>query len=138
LQAISPDQHVAGIDDHLAFGEYLRQSGRNDPTTVGWGITALFYSAIHAVRGYLQANHRERVSSHNDMRRFYDKYPELRKTKDEYDELKQQSQSARYYLNPNFDWSDYDELKKSALKIQDAWQELTLMAIGTKLGVASR
>lgn len=125
---LAADQHIAGAEAHLAFGDSLRAAAGadpgavEDPTVVGWAITALFYCAVHAVRAYLVAAKGVRVSAHEDMKRYLADYPELRKTSSAYSTLKQESESARYYLNSNFRWKDYDELRKDAARVLATWK----------------
>jgi hypothetical protein len=114
-------QHLAGAKANLAFAGGLRTAQATDSVVVGWAITALFYSAVHAVRAYLLARHGVRVAAHEDMRSLLQLHPELRRTHTAYNHLKQQSESARYYLNPAFTWSDYDSLLKDAERILTTW-----------------
>jgi hypothetical protein len=46
-------RHLDNIEKNLAFADWLKSSGRTDPTTVGWAITVLFYASLHAVRAHL-------------------------------------------------------------------------------------
>ena len=121
--------HLEAVGAHLEYAAFLKSTLRDDPVTVGWAITALFYAAVHSVRGYLKACKQIDVSSHDDFRQWIQKYPELKRTSSEYDLLKQQSQSARYYCNPNFTWTDVDVLRKKAEKVAATWRDLTLKCL---------
>jgi hypothetical protein len=114
--------HLAAVDAHLAHAERLKATGDADPVMVGWAITALFYAALHAVRGYLRACKDVEVTSHDEFKNLIHAYPELKRTNEDYDNLKQQSQSARYYCNPNFTWADYEHLRRKALRIASMWK----------------
>jgi hypothetical protein len=120
-ESAGADVHVRAVADHIAFGDWLKASGRDDATAVGWAITALFYAALHAVRAYLKACKSVDVSSHDDFKAYERQYPELKKTALDYNFLKQESQSARYYCNPNFTWSNFDELRKKAERVAGIW-----------------
>ncbi len=105
---------MRGAREQLQHADWLRSSGVSGPTAIGWAITALFYATVHALRGYVAERHRHRVASHEDVRRLWNKYPELKRVKANYTGLKQQSESARYYLNDQFTWNDYDKLRSKA------------------------
>lgn len=126
---LTAERHIRGAKNNLAFGDALKASGQNDPTTVGWAITALFYSAVHTVRAYLLARHKVVVSSHEDVRSFESKYPELKRTSPSYRHLKQQSEKARYYLFERFTWDDYIDLRVDAQRVLSTWE--------AKVGTAS-
>jgi len=114
--------HIKASSDHLQHGDRLRASGVNDPVTVGWAITALFYSALHAVRAYLKACKNIEISSHDDHKaKQRHEATELNRTAVDYRQLEQQSQSARYYCNGNFTWDDFDHLRKNANKVANTW-----------------
>lgn len=123
---LSPEAHLEGAAKNLAYAEWLRAQGRTDSLAVGWAITALFYSAVHAVRAYLLARHNVKVTSHDDVKSFERQYPEIRRTVIDYEWLKQESHSARYYLSPHFTWDDYAKLRKAAEKIDNTWRTKTV------------
>ena len=113
-------RHIAAVQSHREFAEFLRGSGRDDPVTVGWAITALFYASVHAVRAYLTARHGESVTAHQDMYQLYRSHPELKRTQDAYDLLKQKSEGARYYAE-TFVWKDFENLLQDARKVESTW-----------------
>ncbi len=115
------ETHLRAVTEHIAHGEWLKSSGRTDATTVGWAITALFYAALHSVRAYLKACKNVDVSSHDDFKAYERQFPELKKTALDYNFLKQESQSARYYCNPNFTWTNFDDLRKKAERVAGIW-----------------
>lgn len=115
---------MAGAEANLVFAAGLRAAAVQDHVVIGWAITALFYSSVHAVRAYLLARHDVRVAAHEDMRSLLQKHPELKKTHTAYYHLKQQSESARYYLNQAFTWSDYDSLRRDAERVLATWRPL--------------
>lgn len=135
-QSSSPggDAHLTAAADHLAHADYLKTTGRADPITVGWAITALFYAALHAVRAYLKACKKIDVTSHDDFRQQVQQYTELRRTSVEYDLLKQESHAARYYCSQNFTWSDFEVLRKKADKVVNTWRDPTTRCIGGMTG----
>lgn len=110
-ESLSARTHLDGADANVRFGESLAQSPGADATALGWAITALFYASVHETRAYLVARHAKRVVAHDDMRGLWDQHPEMRPAKAPYTELKQQSESARYYLNPAFLPEDFEYLK---------------------------
>lgn len=114
-------RHAAGAVRNLDFARALRGAGATDATTVGWAITALFYAAVHAVRAYLMHAHGEVVTSHEDLRHLPAKYPELKRTLSKYSYLKQESESARYYLNEKFTWADFDKIDPQAVLVLKTW-----------------
>lgn len=114
-------RHAAGAVRNLDFARSLRTGQATDPTTVGWAITALFYAAVHAVRAHLVHRHGEVVTSHEDLRHLKDKYTELNRTLSKYSYLKQQSESARYYLNDSFTWADFDKIDPQAVLVLKTW-----------------
>jgi hypothetical protein len=118
---LTAESHLAGARSNLDFGDYLLVGQSPEPTAVGWAITSLFYCAVHALRGYLLARHGVVVSSHEDIRTYELKYPEIKRAGAPYKHLKQQSESARSYLNPRFTWDDYSELRKDAVRVLDHW-----------------
>jgi hypothetical protein len=122
----SVEQRLRGVEQFVRFADTLKVSGSSDFVTVGWAITALFYSAVHEIRAYLKAKHGLNVASHEEMRHVEQRHPELQRTKGIYDLLKQESHSARYYLNERFTWSDYEILRKKATAFQAAWRSKTL------------
>jgi uncharacterized protein (UPF0332 family) len=124
VRELTARQHLSGAEANLAFADQLHRTQGNDFVVVGWAITALFYAAVHAVRAYLLARHGIRVAAHEDMRRLLQEHPELKRTHTSYNHLKQQSESARYYLNPAFTWSDYESLLKDAQKVLATWKPL--------------
>jgi hypothetical protein len=119
--ATGADTHLRAVQDHIAFGDALKATGRADATTVGWAITALFYAALHAVRAYLKACKQVDVASHGDFKGYERQFPELRRTALDYNHLKQESQSARYYCNPNFTWDNFDDLRRKAERVANVW-----------------
>lgn len=123
---LTAERHLEGARCNIAYADSLRDAhvsdAEVDPMVVGWAITALFYAAVHAVRAYLRHAKGVVVSSHEDIRKFEEKYPELRRTEVPYKHLKQQSESARYYLNSRFTWTDYEELRKDAVRVLKVWE----------------
>jgi len=117
-------RHLDGADRFFEHADFLRGSGRTDPTTIGWAITALFYSALHELRAYIQARHNREIATHEDMRDLPSTYPELRKTSTDYEELKQQSQGARYYMK-EFTWDDFARLRSTVTRIKSCWRGKT-------------
>ena len=118
-------QHLEGAKAHLAFADALAAAGATtteDPVAVGWAITALFYSAVHCVRAYLVSAKKAKVVSHEDFRRLEREFPELNASRAPYQTLKQQSESARYYLNKNFTWADYQKLRRDAARVLNTWE----------------
>ena len=103
--------HLAGADANVAFGVSLVEDHPADPVAVGWAITALFYAALHETRAYLAARHGKHVVAHEDMRPVWGAHPEMGRCRAPYTELKQQSESARYYLNQAFDPADFEHLR---------------------------
>lgn len=118
---LTVEQHLKGARDNLAFADQLRAVANQDVCVIRWAITALFYSAVHAVRGYLVARHGVTVISHQQMRDLERDHPELMKTKVDYDQLKQQSHTARYYLSNRFTWADFDVLRSRAERVLRHW-----------------
>lgn len=133
---VTADKHLQGAARNLAFADRLKKSGQNDPATLQWAVTALFYAAVHSVRAYLSARHGVQVTAHSDMPGLIAKYPELKGTQRDYDMLKQQSHSARYYLNESFTWDDYDKLRAAAVRISNAWLAKTQTALQRSLGTS--
>lgn len=121
MPEVGGEVHLRAVREHLAHGDFLKTTGRSDPVTVGWAITALFYSALHAVRAYLKACKDVDVTSHEDYQAHARRFPELNRTQRDYDLLKQQSHSARYYCNPNFAWQDYESLRQKANRVANTW-----------------
>ncbi|MBI4702052.1 MAG: hypothetical protein HY744_13015 [Deltaproteobacteria bacterium] len=122
-------RYLEGAASNLGFADWLKSTGRDDPTTVGWAITAAFYAAVHAVRAYLLARHGVRVGAHTDMPGLQAQHPELNNTARDYNMLKQESQSARYYLNQRFTWADFDKLRAKAARVQATWRPKTEQAL---------
>jgi hypothetical protein len=120
-QQLPPLRHLEGAEVNLAFGDALRKAGASDPAAVGWAITALFYSALHVVRAYA-ATKGDVITSHEDMRSLIHARPELKSTHPSYQNLKQQSEKWRYYLDKQFTWADYDEIRKHADRILKTWK----------------
>ncbi len=133
----SADLHLQAARDHIAHGDFLQSTGRNDPVTVGWAITALFYGALHAVRAYLKACKDVDVTSHEDFSNHARAYPELKRSQVDYDWLKQESQAARYYCNPNFTWADFVQLRKAANKVLATWEPLAKKCIAAQAAPAN-
>ena len=129
--------HLEAVGKHLDHAAFLRSTNRTDAVTVGWAITALFYAALHSVRGYLKACKQVDVTSHDDFKALVHTHTELKRTSVEYDLLKQESQSARYYCNPNFTWADVDELRKKAEKIANTWRAPTMRCLTAPTGTVS-
>lgn len=123
-------KHLQAVEDHVAHGDFLKATGRTDVITIGWAITALFYSAVHALRAYLRACKGVTIASHDDFHTQQRIYPELNRTKVEYDLLKQESQSARYYCG-EFTWEDFDKLRAKANKVANTWRNKTNECIGS-------
>lgn len=103
---LDPRSHLDGADANLAFGQAIAAAQPDDPVALGWAVTAVFYAAVHEARAYLRARHGRRIVAHEDMRGVWDAFPEMRAGKAPYTELKQQSESARYYLNRAFTADD--------------------------------
>ena len=119
---LTAERHFEGAKATLALADSMHAARDDRRFAVGWAITMLFYTAVHAVRGYLLARHRVVVSSHEDIRKYEKEHPELAKMQAPYKELKQQSEAVRYYLNEKFTWDDYAHLRSRAARVLDHWQ----------------
>ena len=129
---LTAQRHLDGARQNIEFGDRLSETGDEDPIVVGWAITALFYSAVHSVRAMLLAKHKVVASSHEDVRAYERQYPELKRTNTSYRHLKQQSESARYYLNRRFTWKDYRTLRNDAVRIQKTWEPVVERELGAE------
>ena len=126
---LSARAHLQGADANLAFGSGLVGASPEDPVAIGWAITALFYAAVHEARAYLVARHGRRIVAHDDMRAVWDSHPEMRAGRTPYTELKQQSESARYYLNRAFVASDFSFLAERYGAVRSVLRAKTERAI---------
>jgi hypothetical protein len=115
---LSPRAHLDGADANAAFGRALADAHPQDPVVVGWAVTALFYAAVHEARAYLVARHGRRIVAHDDMRAVWSAHPEMQPGRVPYTELKQQSESARYYLNRAFSADDFAFLETKYARIR--------------------
>lgn len=89
---------------------------------VRWAITALFYSAMHALDAYMLGRHGEVPSEHRDRWPWFRdrRYPELKRFAHDYKELYDNSRDARYYPVV-FTWGDYDKLRVRSRHMIDRW-----------------
>src|SRR5262245_60085966 len=107
----SPREHLAGARSNERSASALREHH------AGWSVTALFYAAVHYVRGYLFHRHRVRVSSHEEMKKIWLQFPELKAVRVPYEMLKDKSQQHRYYL-VDFQPTDVDGLRGEIERIR--------------------
>jgi hypothetical protein len=128
VKDLTTQEHLQIAKQNLEFGDWLQSSGRNDPTTVGWAVTALFYAALHEIRAYLLAHHQVKIGDHQELRRFEVDYPELKRTSQDYHQLKIDSELARYNTG-TFSWQDYVELRTNVERIIRCWRHKTEAAI---------
>ena len=108
--------HLALAREQIAYADWLATSGRADPVTVGWAITAVYYAALHAASGYVLARHGDRVATHADRDRWFRPggFPEFsRVDRTDYLDLKRQSEAARYH-GQIFGWPDFAKLRARA------------------------
>lgn len=129
---LSSNAHLAGADSNVRFGELLVASRPDDVVAIGWAVTALFYAALHETRAYLMAAHGRRVVAHDDMRSVWGEHPEMRSVRSPYTELKQQSESARYYLNRAFRPDDFVYLKARYEIVRSLLRPKTVRALASE------
>jgi DNA-binding SARP family transcriptional activator len=80
-------------------------------------MTALFYSALHAVNAYLSKCHKS-CSDHGERDREILEDPKLQGIYDEYRDLKVFSQNARYHMH-SYSQSQFQEAQNCLNTIQD-------------------
>jgi hypothetical protein len=99
--------HIARAEENEAFAKSLDQA---KPLYVDWGITVLFYSALHYVDAYLAIkplhppNHDARDTAIQNNGSLSPIYKDYRRLKD-------QSRAARYEI-PNFDRSQFSAMNQ--------------------------
>lgn len=110
----SKEQFLAKSRNNKVFAESLPLK---TPTDVGWAMTALFYSALHAINAYLASQNRT-CSDHEDRAKeiIYD--PKINPIYKDYRDLHSLSQNARYHMNI-YGKPQYKEAHESLKNIED-------------------
>ncbi len=113
-------------------GDHLRKAERNrdfadrlpksDPTQIGWALTALFYSALHYVEGYLAA-FGFYTGNHKVLREEIDGNPQLQALSDDYQELFDYSYNARYRMR-NYAPADFSKARAAFSRIEKHIRDL--------------
>ncbi len=109
-------------NDHLSKAKRNRDFAYNlpkrDATHIGWALTALFYSALHYVEGYL-AGFSYYVRNHDALKEEIHRNPELRSLYEDYRDLFDYAYNARYRMR-NYSEADFEEAKASFRRIRNA------------------
>ena len=85
-------EHLYKATNNKRFADAIRPI---TPTSSGWIITILFYSALHYVEAY-NAKFNWHFRSHDDLKRDIARNPQLSKIFEDYSELLTFSWNARY------------------------------------------
>lgn len=110
------DQHLEVADRFLKLAETM-DGAQGDGRA--WTIVLEFYAAVHWVRAYIRwKSPSAQIANHDDVRGYFDQYPELQKVKRNYDVLKQASQSVRYYGQLSWPVSDYAKTRSAAKQVK--------------------
>jgi hypothetical protein len=88
----SKDEHLAKAVNNKKFADSLDAS---DSTSVGWALTALFYSALHYVDAF-NAKFNHHCNNHQELKDGLTRNPQLEDIRDEYQDLSTFSWNARY------------------------------------------
>jgi hypothetical protein len=120
-----PNNPELGTPEHLRVAErFLALAEATDGAegdSRAWSIVLEFYAAVHWVRAYIRKkNPNATIASHDDVRDFFERMPELRKVKKSYDLLKQSSQAVRYYGQFAWPTEDY-RLTRTAVRQVRSW-----------------
>jgi hypothetical protein len=99
--------HIARAEENEAFAKSLDQA---KPLYVDWGITVLFYSALHYVDAYLAIKplHPPNLDARDTAIQNNGSLSPIYK---DYRRLKDQSRAARYEI-PNFDRSQFSAMNQ--------------------------
>jgi hypothetical protein len=88
----SRDEHLNKARKNKEFAESLKL---DNPTCVGWALTALFYSALHYIDAY-NAKYNKHCRTHQDLTDNIERNPVLEAISDDYSDLLTFSWNARY------------------------------------------
>ena len=89
-------EHLAKADNNRKFADGLSVTSS---TSVGWAITALFYSALHYIEAY-NAKFNAHFHTHDTLNRDIERNPVLSPIWADYRDLSEFSWNARYrYVN---------------------------------------
>jgi hypothetical protein len=88
----SRDEHLGKARNNKEFAQSLKL---DNPTRVGWALTALFYSALHYIEAY-NAKYDFHCRNHHDVSDNIQRNPMLDTISDEYLDLSNFSWNARY------------------------------------------
>jgi len=88
----SQSEHLYKAVHNKQFADGVEPS---TPTSVGWALTALFYSALHYVEAF-NAKYNCHFSKHEDLNRDISRNPQLQKIFEDYKDLSNFSWNARY------------------------------------------
>jgi hypothetical protein len=88
----SRSEHLAKAENNKGFADAIKLS---NPTSVGWALTALFYSALHYVEAF-NGKYNLHCKSHHQLKADIAKNPQLLTIFDEYSGLLDYSWNARY------------------------------------------
>jgi hypothetical protein len=91
----TPVEHVKKADANKDFGYGMNAA---HPTSAGWALTAMFYSALHYARAYLLKTHVQ-TDSHGDLFDAIKFDPKLKGIYAQYRHLFDYGINARYRLN---------------------------------------
>jgi hypothetical protein len=104
----TPRDHVGKADENKKFGLGMNAT---HPTSAGWALTALFYSALHYTEAYFFYTSVKR-DNHVDRNNAIKFDPKLKAIYSHYKHLFDYSLNARYRLNV-YGKSDVDKAKPS-------------------------
>lgn len=97
--------------------DYARSVPLDTPTQVGWAITALFYSALHAINAYFAQSH-IKCFDHDGRGEQIMNDPKISKIYEDYRELRSLSQNARYHMQ-NYGRGRFHEAEDSFTAVED-------------------
>ena len=103
----SKGEHLTKADNNRRFADGL---GVASPTSIGWAITALFYSALHYIEAY-NAKFNTHFRKHELLNQDIERNPILNPIWEDYRDLSEFSWNARYnYVN--YGKTELDEAKQ--------------------------
>ncbi|MGP8244797.1 MAG: hypothetical protein ACLQVN_09800 [Bryobacteraceae bacterium] len=88
----SRDEHLSKAQKNKEFAKSIKL---DNPTSVGWALTSLFYSALHYIEAY-NAKYNFHCKKHQDLNDNIARNPMLSAISDDYLDLSAFSWNARY------------------------------------------
>src|SRR5262249_17515525 len=118
-----PSAHQPTVELHLDVAGRFLVSAEEASKAAGdlrsWSIVVAFYAGVHWVRAFIRWKEpTAQITSHDDVKGWFERFPELVRVRAQYDTLKQMSHGIRYYGELTRSEKDYADALRMARNIR--------------------